>query len=103
MSTRIARDNEIVGAFDLRLARPLTAARCGQEVVLDALRERKRGGVGAMSKHTRAIEQPETRSQRRIYDQATELAKRYVHNVLSAPDHSVGRAWSEGLRSKHGN
>ena len=103
LSTRASRDNESIVASDLTHARLLRTVRCAHVVRLDALRELKRGGAGAMSKDSSPTEQPETRSQRRIYDQGTGPEKRYVYTVLSAPGGAIGRAWREELRSKHGN
>src|SRR3954452_8485020 len=103
MSARFARDNESIVASDLGHARLLGTAARLLEVELGALRELKRGGAGAMSKVERSTEQPETRSQRRIYDQGMGPEKRYVYMVFPAQGYSTGRAWCEGLRSKHGN
>ena len=56
-----------------------------------------------MSHYKPNAEQPETRSQRRMYDHRMGPAKNYVYTLLSALDVTIGQAWREELRSMHGN
>ena len=103
MSMRIARDNESIVAFDLGHAQAVGTVCGAAGGRAGCAQGAKRGGAGTMSQHKPTAEQPETRSQRRIYDHRTGPEERYVNTVLSAHGVAMGRAWREELRSKHGN
>src|SRR5689334_19927520 len=103
MSMRAARDNESIVASDLRHALLLGNGDAPAGGRAGCAQGAKRGGAGTMSHYKPTAEQPETRSQRRIYDQGTGLEERYVYTVRSAPGCALRRAWHEELRSKHGN